>query len=670
MRLLFQKVIIHSSLAFSSAAVVSRAGLPLVQDVVPECSFPCLQKFISTNYPTSVCADTKGLGCLCTQRSLAGYTIGEAALQCVLTSCPSPQGKELQAYGLCESVHAAIPNTHSILAGTITVSQIVTPSHIPPMETSRMGAPLSSSMKSTAHDTTDTNFTSTTSATLSREPTQTVHTSRQGDVVVGSSMPSEPYPSLPLETRNAASSDSLSPNQIIGISVGSGAACLFGLGLLLIFFLRRRKRQKSERQKSEPFEIGGTMAEPSPRPYYFDMPRIPSTPIGAYNRSTFEPLTSIPGLRLHRASSKRSRTPSDQLDLDDIELESPSSMRTVSRLLPDKPDFDLYGRLHPITEKLASARPLSAVTIFEEDPDYRKSGSDDRRSCVRMTYDSTSRADMNNQSFISPVTGNVQGSGHSYLSPELTTHQNPVRSNPSSGRSSVLMNGTAPAQTGKEHFNARESCINAGSSSSVYSSPRPQSGDHTEPRNSDHWPHTSGIRDSRASSITSFETVASDDDRTNPPKRTTKQLSPVKENASRSPTPSSYLQVPPPINYSRSLRGRNQWHSRSGSDRVKYTYRTPAPGHPGNITFEQNPYHYLKKPVPAATSNGTMEPNGGSAGRFPPSAGSRAYHSPPLQEPSQGLSDMDGDHKGRRGSLWERKLDTSEREIKLSLRTT
>src|SRR6266513_546644 len=73
-----------------SAATPSKPVLPAsLVGLFPYCTTNCLESFISANYQASACLNNIDLTCLCTHTTPSGLTIGEAALQCLVSACPS-----------------------------------------------------------------------------------------------------------------------------------------------------------------------------------------------------------------------------------------------------------------------------------------------------------------------------------------------------------------------------------------------------------------------------------------------------------------------------------------------------------------------------------------------------------------------------------------------------
>lgn len=52
--------------------------------LIPSCAQVCFESFVQNNWP-SVCSDTPSLDCLCENESASSYTIGEGAVQCIMS---------------------------------------------------------------------------------------------------------------------------------------------------------------------------------------------------------------------------------------------------------------------------------------------------------------------------------------------------------------------------------------------------------------------------------------------------------------------------------------------------------------------------------------------------------------------------------------------------------
>ncbi len=67
----------------ASAATVTLT--PELTNFVPACAQECFKSFIVTNLPSSPCSNTPTLDCLCSHNTTTGYTIGEGAVQCIIS---------------------------------------------------------------------------------------------------------------------------------------------------------------------------------------------------------------------------------------------------------------------------------------------------------------------------------------------------------------------------------------------------------------------------------------------------------------------------------------------------------------------------------------------------------------------------------------------------------
>lgn len=70
---------------YSSTRVNAITLSPEVEAFIPSCAQVCFESFVSSNFPESVCGTTPTLDCLCSSNSTSGYTIGEGAVQCIVS---------------------------------------------------------------------------------------------------------------------------------------------------------------------------------------------------------------------------------------------------------------------------------------------------------------------------------------------------------------------------------------------------------------------------------------------------------------------------------------------------------------------------------------------------------------------------------------------------------
>lgn len=209
---------------------------PVLINAVPSCAVSCLQLFASTNYPGSTCANTTDLNFLCTQVNTSSLTIGEAAVQCVVSFCRDQDQLNLGAYNVCISVQGSRPNTAPTITATlIAATTSATMDNLPqtisnPTSTQSVSMIIMDS-GSPSVPTTMMTMTSTGSST----PQSTAQYGTAGAVA------------MPSQGGNQAG---LGTAQVVGIAVG-GAVIAVGVFALLMFVFCIKKRRREERRKSQ-----------------------------------------------------------------------------------------------------------------------------------------------------------------------------------------------------------------------------------------------------------------------------------------------------------------------------------------------------------------------------------------------------------------------------------
>ncbi|PGH00375.1 hypothetical protein AJ79_08227 [Helicocarpus griseus UAMH5409] len=512
-------------------------------DMVPRCAQGCLFAFIQDNFPPITCPDPRNLSCLCTKESATGFTLGEAGLRCVYSSCIKPKDSDFKIYGVCSGFKGAIPNTHSVITATATA--MATPGAGP---TTSLGNSLTISAPSTSAQSSST--ISTTSS-----PSQT---SRPTTILPRTSTSAQPT-TLPSETAAAANKSVLNSGQVLAFAIVSTIATTLILGLILFYLVKRRRKKKLESKNGSEFEIGGEMSEPppsdSPTGYRGDAPL--KTPVGRYNEPvgrqlsprTFDAQQQFAAGMLHPAYKVNN---GDNASLSTSNTAKSLSFRTISQLLPDKPNYEFPPPRHPIAGHLGH-RPISAATEFEEDHDDRKgllSGDDYRAEQSEP------------QSHSGYITSKNSYSRRRTYIPQYLSHQNSFTQQQKEQQQPARLKLTTPAN---ESDNQPPKSITASPPTPAYelkayermglgSSIRP-----IRPPPSGHSSLSSQDRVSRsrdferqsshsklrtsATSLTSFESIESDDCRNasgnaiivGAPKCTTLRLSPVREGQSGSP---------------------------------------------------------------------------------------------------------------------------------------
>lgn len=171
---------------------------------------------------------------------------------------------------------------------------------------------------------------------------------------------------------------------VVGVSVASGISAAFVIGVIVFFCIRKVRRKYVGNRDS--FEIGGKMAEP---PNFVQSPskkptlgpdqsfgggnyNLGPTQLGSpIKLTTRGPLVVV----TNHASDSLATAQAGEIGIaispetEHGSPESQSSQRTLSQLLPEKPNYTLSsGALQPSRQ---DSRPMSGETLFEEDIERR-----------------------------------------------------------------------------------------------------------------------------------------------------------------------------------------------------------------------------------------------------------------------------------------------------------
>ncbi|KGO71838.1 hypothetical protein PITC_028410 [Penicillium italicum] len=379
-------------LALYSAAedTSSDASNSALYDMVPECAKDCVDSFIKSEYTPMECTSPSNIMCLCRTKTSSSLTLGEAALSCVMSVCSQTAIANSKAYHICDSVSGALPKTHQTITATVFSDMSSTQLSEAKITT---GATSTSTTKQTSEvSVTTTTATSTptlTSATSSQTSETTFHDASSSSMSqVEPTSSAEQISSDSSEDTNKKGDHGITPAAIIGMSVASGVAGSFIIGVAVFFCCKRWRRKLREQAAPHNFEIGGAMSEP------FDfskpMPRLPTDGMGpgsSYNPAsgretmlqrprTFHSMASVQPISRYSPQSAtvnnsgQSKEPKNQERIgfafsSDSDWEaSPrtqSSQHSVTQLLSDTP-----AGLYPKPLKW-SHRPPSGETLFEED---------------------------------------------------------------------------------------------------------------------------------------------------------------------------------------------------------------------------------------------------------------------------------------------------------------
>ncbi|KAL5043746.1 hypothetical protein BDW71DRAFT_114244 [Aspergillus fruticulosus] len=362
-------------------------------DLLPKCASRCLENFISTEYPRGACSEGCDLTYLCTTNTTSGYTLGEAGLRCSLSKCSIQVALSFDTYSICDDVPGALPRTHPTIVATITS---------PANPTSTAGP---TTIIATEPETTDTRMTTrasstetghtSTSLTTFQSPTSSIESTQHPDTEMDNPTPTKTDSSpttTPSEVSNEPGQGSnLNSGAVIGVSVASGIAGFFIIGVIIFFCCRNIRRKAQDR---EFFEIGGHMTEPPD--FSFPPKRPPMGPrpsprklFGTDSESVrlvsqadaeFQHPAQYPAVVVTQPQGdyEYGRMPANNTDRAgfqstsnlELDAESTVSSRTVSDLLPDKPTYELYPR--PLRwSQQKKARASSGATVFGEENNAR-----------------------------------------------------------------------------------------------------------------------------------------------------------------------------------------------------------------------------------------------------------------------------------------------------------
>ncbi|KAI0184330.1 hypothetical protein EV127DRAFT_239688 [Xylaria flabelliformis] len=271
---LLQFLIWTSSIPIAASRYVGLGGD--IASLVPTCAQSCLLSFIESNYPTIDCGTDFTLPCLCPAQSISGFTIGEAALECLFGYIQIGQCDEQDGDGaaparvlhMCSGQDNALPNTHATLTATLVIPPSGTPSLLPPPTSSKTTLITSSTSTSTRTTSRTTTSMPSITATPSSSPATTsmVMTSFLTSSPTVSSTLSSTSISTSISTSSSTSSSTTSPTslpvsepspttrlapaQIAGISVGVAGAIAIAVGaIILARCLRRRRYPDADSEK-------------------------------------------------------------------------------------------------------------------------------------------------------------------------------------------------------------------------------------------------------------------------------------------------------------------------------------------------------------------------------------------------------------------------------------
>ncbi|KAF2825830.1 hypothetical protein CC86DRAFT_467446 [Ophiobolus disseminans] len=215
------------------ATVVSTpTSLPIaLQQGVPSCAQSCLQASLVEKFPVA-CTSEEGIQCLCSRYSNNGESLGEVAVRCVYSSCPTAEKGAAAAYNVCLGQRDAVIPTKTALTVFAT------------------NAPRTSSTSSSSSSRSLATPTITSTLQSQATPTPSVIVDSISDTPSATSSPSSSFTA----TAAVAADEprGMTPAQIAGLSVAAVAAFVIAVGLMaLSVCLRRRRERKNDFDSDE-----------------------------------------------------------------------------------------------------------------------------------------------------------------------------------------------------------------------------------------------------------------------------------------------------------------------------------------------------------------------------------------------------------------------------------
>jgi hypothetical protein len=374
-----------------SPSSLTRRALPAsLIGLVPECTAHCLESFIAANYPASSCSSNPDLTCLCTHTTPSGLTIGEAALSCLVSSCPSKEAvDESKVYSICSGIPDAIAETIRTLIITMTSADLL------PVTASTAAATLITSTLPSSIlflSNSPTNIHSIVSDTGTPVIPPTASSPAPTTLALFGSTASSAFVTPPaaqntssLPTAVPQHQAKLTRGQIVGIAIAGGAVVCFALGVLVFISCLRKRRGQRRRNARFSLAIEKQQPPPPPPPPRLSTPDHDSGPA----QTTFPDPADLaighgqryyatPSVEERRRSFwRRSIKPEDigvAVSPDTAHDSSPDSFlsqRTASQLLPALPNYGLWPAPLRLSRQMptgkGSVRPESTATVFEED---------------------------------------------------------------------------------------------------------------------------------------------------------------------------------------------------------------------------------------------------------------------------------------------------------------
>ncbi|KAJ6131673.1 hypothetical protein N7523_001379 [Penicillium sp. IBT 18751x] len=361
-------------------------------DVIPDCAKICVENFANAEYTSAECSTISDMRCLCRTRTPSGLTIGEAALSCVYALCSKTiiqSSSAADAYRVCDSVSDAVSETHKTITATTFPS--VSSTSTAEITTTEVTATTTTTSDATPETTTlsNTSTISSDSAITVYHPTSTgtgsAPTIASTETSSTSTISSSPSSSPAVSGENK--DHHVSAGTVIGVSVVSGVAGCFIIGVAVFFLCKRWRRNNRVEDPDSDFEIGGAMTEPPGFSRDSSPGRGPDQSPGSGSTSfaalVHQPEMSQSSRTLQPGSQRPPRLVTPENDQPPLEprgrariglaassdSEWGGSPRTISSQATLSEPFQNQGAgLYPKPLRWTHThRPISGETLFEED---------------------------------------------------------------------------------------------------------------------------------------------------------------------------------------------------------------------------------------------------------------------------------------------------------------
>ncbi|KAL3422608.1 hypothetical protein PVAG01_06764 [Phlyctema vagabunda] len=380
-------------------------------EFIPTCAEACFISFIDSNFPSKLCSNTPTLDCLCSNNSTSGYTVGEGAVQCILSqdqlgTCKATDADLAaiaRAFTMCNGQENAVPNTHATLTATVFIPTaspslvLIPPGSSAAISTSSNSRTISTttSKPTSSSSSSSSSISSPTSSSSFFSSSSSIASSFTTSFGTTSASPAEPTQTTDLPPALNQTSPGLSGPKIAGIAVGAaGGAALLAICLILLLCIRRR-RKASRNSDVLPFQADPASSLKYDRGFlgpteksYGHGPGATPTGVAAKVAPPVPPRIDTGSPYMFSRRSLRPDTIGLAISPESDTQTIIKKQRRSSKLLPEKPSLTLqmpqqnakarYSRRKSMFNRGSLMRE-STGTQFEEDIDSAFEADDDYR---------------------------------------------------------------------------------------------------------------------------------------------------------------------------------------------------------------------------------------------------------------------------------------------------